>query len=146
MAGLAVKQFQPELALQILEGETTYVTMRHIKQLAWAQLGQFDKIFEMFGIVLKRHHNEKNYEPLTSISVVSFNYIIFMDELLYDLKYTFPQLNDIERSIKTRGSEKDSKEFHEIRKKLESMELVTKKVCVDEDEEEKLLYDLISVN
>lgn len=71
VAGLALKQNQPELALKILEGETTYVTMRHIKLLAWAQLNQFDKVFDMFRNVLKRHESEKKYNPSTSIDIVS---------------------------------------------------------------------------
>lgn len=73
VAGLAVKQNQPELALKILEGESTYVTMRHIKLLAWAQLGQFDKVFEMLRNILNRHENEKKYNPLTSTQVVSLS-------------------------------------------------------------------------
>lgn len=72
VAGLALKQNQPELALKILEGETTYVTMRHIKLLAWAKLGQFDKVFEMFQTILRRQKDEKKYEPQTSIAVVGF--------------------------------------------------------------------------
>lgn len=67
-----MKQNQSELALKILEGETTYVTMRHIKLLAWTQLGQFDKVFEMFRSILKRHEDEKKYNPLTSIQIVSY--------------------------------------------------------------------------
>lgn len=77
VAGLAVKQHRPELALKILEGETTYVTMRHIKLLAWAQLGKFDKVFEMFNTILKRYKDEAKYEPETSISVVSFDLFDF---------------------------------------------------------------------
>lgn len=71
VAGLAVKQQQPELALKILDGETTYVTMRHIKLLAWAHTGQFDNVSEMFRTIIKRHKTETKYNPLTSIQVVS---------------------------------------------------------------------------
>lgn len=70
VAGLAVNQNQPKVALQILEGETTYVTMRHVKLMAWAQLGEFDKIFEMFRTILKRHEEEKKYNPKSSKEVV----------------------------------------------------------------------------
>lgn len=78
MAGLALKQNQPELALKILEGETTYVTMRHIKLLAWAKLGQFDNVFKMFRSILRRQQDEKKYEPHTSIAVVSFGIFFFL--------------------------------------------------------------------
>lgn len=71
VAGLALKQNRPEMALEILEGETTYVSMRHIKILAWALTGQFDKVFEMFRTLMKRHAEEKKYEPLSSVPIVS---------------------------------------------------------------------------
>lgn len=128
VAGLAVKQNQPEMALKILEGETTYVTMRHIKLLAWSQLGQFDMVFEMFRTILKRKQDEKKYEPQTSISVVSIEWFIWVKKNLCNSKCVFPQLNDIERSIKRKGSEDDRKEFRTLRDKIESLELVTKQV------------------
>lgn len=71
IAGLALKQNRPELALNILSGETTYVTMRHIKLLAWAQIGQFNQIFDMLQLLIKRHEENLKLKPFTSISVVS---------------------------------------------------------------------------
>lgn len=71
IAGLALKQNRPELALSILEGDTTYVTMRHIKMLAWAQIGQFDRIFEMLKQLMERHIENPKLKPFQSISVVS---------------------------------------------------------------------------
>lgn len=71
IAGLALKQNRPELALSILEGDTTYVTMRHIKMLAWAQIGQFDRVFEMLNQLIKRHGENPKLKPFQSISVVS---------------------------------------------------------------------------
>lgn len=76
VAGLALKQNRPELALEILEGDTTYVSMRHIKILAWARTGQFDKVFEMFRTLMKRHAEEKKYEPLSSVPIVSGDEIL----------------------------------------------------------------------
>lgn len=72
VAGLAVKQNRPELALTILEGETMYVTMRHIKLLAWAQLGQFDNVFKMLQQLIKQHEEKPKLKPMSSTSVVSF--------------------------------------------------------------------------
>lgn len=71
IAGLALKQNRPDLALTILEGDTTYVTMRHIKLLAWAQCGQFDLVFEMLKQMIERHKENPKLKPFQSISVVS---------------------------------------------------------------------------
>lgn len=71
VAGLALNQNQPEFALSILEGETTYVTMRHIKLVAWARTSQFDKIFEMFRQLFKLQEGNKKFKPFTSNAVVS---------------------------------------------------------------------------
>lgn len=70
-AGLALKQNRPELALKILEGETIYVTMRHIKLLAWAQIGKFDEVFKMLEELIKLHGENPKLKPFSSISVVS---------------------------------------------------------------------------
>lgn len=71
VAGLALKQNHPEVALSILEGDSTYVTMRHIKMLAWAQIGQFNKVFEMLKQMNERHEENQKQKPFQSISVVS---------------------------------------------------------------------------
>lgn len=71
IAGLALKQNRPNAALQILEGDTTYVTMRHIKLLAWAKIGQFDRIFEMLKQMIERHNENPKLKPFQSIPVVS---------------------------------------------------------------------------
>lgn len=72
IAGLALKQNRPDVALKILEGDTTYVTMRHIKMLAWAQTGQFDRIFEMLKQLIERHNENPKLKPFQSILVVSY--------------------------------------------------------------------------
>lgn len=71
MAGLALKQNRHDLALDILKGETTYVTMRHIKLLAWAHTGQFDLVFDMLRQLMNLHNENPKLKPLSSISVVS---------------------------------------------------------------------------
>lgn len=71
VAGLALKQNRPDLALSILEGDTTYVTMRHIKILAWAQIGEVDRVFEMLEQMIERHNENPKLKPFQSISVVS---------------------------------------------------------------------------
>lgn len=71
VAALAVKQNQPKLALEILKGETMYVSMRHIKLMAWAQTGQFDEIFSMLRSVIELN-NKPKMDPKTSNQVVNF--------------------------------------------------------------------------
>lgn len=72
VAGLALNQNRPDLALSVLEGETTYVTMRHIKLLAWARMSQFDLVFDMFRKLFKQYDENRKLKPLTCIVVVSF--------------------------------------------------------------------------
>lgn len=136
IAGLALKQNRPELALDILKGETTYVTMRHIKLLAWAQIGQFDQIFEMFRQLIERHSENPKLKPFSSISVVSILKCCFV----YDPPFCFflctlamcilLQLNDIETCIKLKGSSQDIQNFRKIRQQIESLELTTNQVNV----------------
>lgn len=71
VAGLALKQNQPDIALQILEGETTYVSMRHIKLLAWSRTTKFEAIFDMFHSLFNLHEENEKRMPLTSIEIVS---------------------------------------------------------------------------
>lgn len=78
MAGLALKQNRPEVALSILKGESTYVTMRHIKMLAWAQLGQFNQVFELLQQLIERHRENPKLKPFSSISVVSIIITLFI--------------------------------------------------------------------
>lgn len=76
VAGLALKQNKPDIALQILEGETAYVSMRHIKLLAWSRTSKFKEIFEMFHSLFKLHEENKKRMPSTSIEVVSYVHVI----------------------------------------------------------------------
>lgn len=55
--------------------------------------------------------------------------------------YVYLQLDDIERSFKMKGSEMDRKEFQALRGRIESLELVSKKV---RDEFER--FDVISMD
>lgn len=72
IAGLAVRQRRPKIALDVLNDDENYfyVTIRHIRLLAWAQLGQFNKVFEMFETIVRRTEKE-NMHFKTSIEVVS---------------------------------------------------------------------------
>lgn len=72
VAGLALNQNRPEIALKILEGETMYVAMRHIKLLAWAQTGQFEKVFSMLKATVRQHEQNQKIKQMTSNQVVCF--------------------------------------------------------------------------
>lgn len=73
VAGLAVNQKKPRLALEIIEDkeQQLYVTNRHILLLAWTQLEQYDDIVEMLrhSLTMSRE-TEKKFT--TSMQVVSF--------------------------------------------------------------------------
>lgn len=131
VAGLALKQNQPDIALQILEGETTYVSMRHIKLLAWSRTTKFEAIFDMFHSLFKLHEENKKRMPLTSIEIVSYFYFILLFEFihLFSVNIAF-QLNAIEGDIRKLGTKQEQETFQSIRKKIVSMELITKEVHV----------------
>lgn len=129
VAGLALKQNRPELALKILEGESTYVTMRHIKLLAWAQIGRFDEVIKMLDELIKRHCENKKLKPFSSISVVSVtmhDFICF--EFFCEKKRTFLQLNDIERHFKLKASSDERQNYQRIRSEIDKFQLTTNQV------------------
>lgn len=73
VAGLAVKKNQPETALKVLEPIFTgfHMPLRHIKLLAWSQMGQIFNIDEMLRTIIKRHRQINVEHERTSVEVVN---------------------------------------------------------------------------
>ncbi|XP_031631367.1 uncharacterized protein LOC116345815 [Contarinia nasturtii] len=112
VAGLAVRQHQPKIALNIVENDEskpTFVTIRHIKLLAWAQLGQFEKITEILWRVIGDHEKNPKFKPTTSIEV----------------------LNEIERLLQLKGSQKDTDDFRDVRNEIQRLNLETNETLDD---------------
>ncbi|XP_031629373.1 pentatricopeptide repeat-containing protein 2, mitochondrial-like [Contarinia nasturtii] len=111
VAGLALKQNDPGLALNVLEDgvDHFYVTMRHIRLLAWAQLKRFDNILRTLRMILQRFQKEKVIDQLTSI----------------------PVLDDIGKLLKENGSKEHVDEFSALRREMETNQLVTNKTFDD---------------
>ncbi|XP_031617531.1 pentatricopeptide repeat-containing protein 2, mitochondrial-like [Contarinia nasturtii] len=110
VAGLAIKQNEPQLALDIIEDEEQqlYVNNRHILLLAWAQLQRYTDIIEMLKYLFEIHKNDgKSYT--TSIQVLQV-----IEEL-----FTGKQDEEI--------SDREIAEFISIRESIELENLVTKK-------------------
>lgn len=74
MAALALKHNQPEMCLKIIEQDKKpmFVTIRHIKLLAWSKLEQFDKVIDMLRTIIELHKEKPKLKPFSSIEVVSF--------------------------------------------------------------------------
>ncbi|XP_031629406.1 pentatricopeptide repeat-containing protein 2, mitochondrial-like [Contarinia nasturtii] len=115
VAGLALKQNDPGLALNILEDgvDHFYVTLRQIRLLAWAQLEKFDNVLEMLRSILRHFQKikakNKSFYHLTSI----------------------PVLDDIEKLLKENGSKEHIDEFSALRREMETNQLVTNKTLDD---------------
>ncbi|XP_031632916.1 uncharacterized protein LOC116346825 [Contarinia nasturtii] len=110
VAGLAIKQKQPKIALEVLRiyedyPKNFYFAVREIKLLAWAQIGHYDKVLNMFRTILERHKQKQEKDQLTSIKT----------------------LDDIQELVHINGIKQNIDEFLSLRNEIETLKLVTDK-------------------
>lgn len=60
LAGLALKQNEPTLALNLLPEDRLYVTCRFIKFIAYTQSGRFDRACEILRRTIGFYHSKSN--------------------------------------------------------------------------------------
>lgn len=55
LAGLAMKQNSPEIALRLVDGPSSYVTMRFIRLMAYTQLDDFNKACDLLQQTIENY-------------------------------------------------------------------------------------------
>lgn len=113
LAGLALKQNSPEIALSLVDISSSYVTIRFIKLMAYTQMGEFDKAFDILRQTIQIYiFHETNKKPSIGRQMVC----------------------NLQEAVRKSGTEKQIKKSDEIFKELESYGLLS-----DETLEQQLL-------
>lgn len=130
IAALAVNQNDPENALKIMNGEDMYMASSHINLMAWAQMGQLNKILKMLKSNVA-HFKEKNGQANFKISfeVVSVYGTYTQTQFNYNTKHF--QIIRIEKLFETNGSPEDKDRFRNIHNEMIALELLATKVSFD---------------
>lgn len=103
LAGLALKQNDPKLALSLINNASTYATIRFIQLAAFTQLGDFHNAFHVLHRTIEAYKlNVSSFKPY------------FGKEMIEDLR----------KSIEVSGTENELSKFNEIHQDLESLGLI----------------------
>lgn len=100
---MALRQNDPKFALSLINNTSTYVSVRFIQLIAFTQLKEFDKAFEVL------HRTIEGYKLSGSSNKPHFGK---------------EMLEDLQKSIKISGSEEALSKYSEIYRELELLDLI----------------------
>lgn len=122
VAGLAVNQKDPEMALKIMENDKIFDSAHtNIKLLAWSQMRKFSEIFDMMKSIIENSNQISVPEQVVRVRTIDFDLLV--------LSFHF-QCFLIEKAVLHHGISEDVRELSKIVQKMKSLELITVNVRI----------------